>query len=411
MLIAPERSYHTGAFIAAAQTLGIRLVVASFGGACLAPVEGGLRLPSHSAEAALDLIAQECRRHPYGAILGSDDATVALAARAARDQGLPANGAQALKVSVDKLAFRQRCQQQGIRTPRFFVVEPGKTAQQALTGLPFPCVAKPTGLSASRGVIRCDDRAQLHAALARIRGLLKTEGKLAGAQILVEEYIDGEEFAIEALVREGRVDVLAIFEKPDRLAGPFFEETIYLTPPRLGEERVGQITTGLAELCQKLGFFHGPVHAEVRVNADELWFIEIASRTVGGRCGRLVEFQTGVRLESLVLANALGLPQSVTQSEDVCGVMMIPVPKGGLLRRVEGISAARAVAGIVDVEIDAREGQFLVPWPEGCAYPGFIFSRSHAFHTALAALREAHRHLQFVFAPTFPAQISRSASS
>ena len=195
------------------------------------------------------------------------------------------------------------------------------------------------------------------------------------------------------------------------MAGPFFEETIYLTPPRLSHKVAGQVIAALENLCRKLGICEGALHAELRINSSGVWFLEIAGRTVGGRCGRILEFQTGRSLEELVLANATRLPAAVGESTGSSGVMMIPVTQGGVLRRVEGISAARRVPDIVDVEIDVREGQILVPWPEGCAYPGFIFARAGTVADVERALRAAHRCLNFVLAPHLPVTTALQGSN
>ena len=402
LLIAPDRSYRTGAFVLAAQKLGIELVVASFGEACLASRSGGLALNRKSQTDALDTISRAVAENPFAAILASDDETVGLAGVAAERNGLPGNSADAIKAQTSKIHFRRLCQSNETQCPEFISLDSKNLERGAPPGVHYPCVAKPAMLSASRGVIRCDNPGELSRALKRIHSLLYSEGKLGEDVVLVEDYIDGLEYAVDGLLKRGRLQVLAIFEKPGPMAGPFFEETIYLTPPRLSHKVTGQVIGSLEILCRKLGICEGALHAELRINSSGVWFLEIAGRTVGGRCGRILEFQTGCSLEELVLANAARLPAAVGESTGSSGVMMIPVTQGGVLRRVEGISAARREPGIIDVEIDAREGQILVPWPEGCAYPGFIFARAGTVADVERALRAAHRCLNFVLAPQLP---------
>ena len=402
LLIAPDRSYRTGAFVLAAQKLGIELVVASFGEACLASRSGGLALNRESQVEALDTISRAVAESPFAAILASDDETVGLAGVAAERNGLPGNPADAIKALTSKVHFRRLCQSNETQCPGFISLDSKNLDRGAPAGVHYPCVAKPAMLSASRGVIRCDNPGELSRALKRIHSLLYSEGKLGEDVVLVEDYIDGLEYAVDGLLKRGRLQVLAIFEKPGPMAGPFFEETIYLTPPRLSHKVTGQVIGALENLCRKLGICEGALHAELRINSSGVCFLEIAGRTVGGRCGRILEFQTGCSLEELVLANAARLPAAVGESTGSSGVMMIPVTQGGVLRRVEGISAARREPGIVDVEIDVREGQILVPWPEGCAYPGFIFARAGTVADVERALRAAHRCLNFVLAPQLP---------
>ena len=402
LLIAPDRSYRTGAFVLAAQKLGIELVVASFGEACLASRSGGLALNRESQVEALDTISRAVAESPFAAILASDDETVGLAGVAAERNGLPGNSADAIKAQTSKIHFRRLCQSNETQCPEFISLDSKNLERGAPAGVHYPCVAKPAMLSASRGVIRCDNPGELSRALKRIHSLLYSEGKLGEDVVLVEDYIDGLEYAVDGLLKRGRLQVLAIFEKPGPMAGPFFEETIYLTPPRLSHKVTGQVIGALENLCRKLGICEGALHAELRINSSGVCFLEIAGRTVGGRCGRILEFQTGCSLEELVLANAARLPAAVGESTGSSGVMMIPVTQGGVLRRVEGISAARREPGIIDVEIDVREGQILVPWPEGCAYPGFIFARAGTVADVERALRAAHRCLNFVLAPQLP---------
>ena len=402
LLIAPDRSYRTGAFVLAAQKLGIELVVASFGEACLASRSGGLALNRESQVEALDTISRAVAESPFAAILASDDETVGLAGVAAERNGLPGNSADAIKAQTSKIHFRRLCQSNETQCPEFISLDSKNLERGAPPGVHYPCVAKPAMLSASRGVIRCDNPGELSRALKRIHSLLYSEGKLGEDVVLVEDYIDGLEYAVDGLLKRGRLQVLAIFEKPGPMAGPFFEETIYLTPPRLSHKVTGQVIGALENLCRKLGICEGALHAELRINSSGVCFLEIAGRTVGGRCGRILEFQTGCSLEELVLANAVRRPAAVGESTGSSGVMMIPVTQGGVLRRVEGISAARREPGIIDVEIDAREGQILVPWPEGCAYPGFIFARAGTVADVERALRAAHRCLNFVLAPQLP---------
>jgi hypothetical protein len=402
LLIAPDRSYRTGAFVLAAQKLGIELVVASFGDACLASRFGGLALNRESRAEALDTISRAVAENPFAAILASDDETVALAGAAAERNGLPGNPADAIRALTSKIHFRRFCRSTDTQGPGFIALGSKSLDRGAPPGVHYPCVAKPATLSASRGVIRCDNPGELSRALKRIHSLLHSEGKLGEEAVLVEDYIDGLEYAVDGLLKNGHLQVLAIFEKPEPMVGPFFEETIYLTPPRLSHQVTDQVITALGKLCRKLGICEGALHAELRINSSGVWFLEIAGRTVGGRCGRILEFQTGCSLEELVLANAVRLPAVVGERTCSNGVMMIPVTQGGVLRRVEGISAARRVPDIIDVEIDVREGQILVPWPEGCAYPGFIFARAGSVADVERALRAAYGCLDFVLAPQLP---------
>jgi biotin carboxylase len=265
----------------------------------------------------------------------------------------------------------------------------------------YPCVLKPTFLAASRGVIRADDPAQFLEAWRRIARILKdpavaARGGDAAAQILVEDFVPGEEVALEGLLTRGELRVLALFDKPDLLNGPFFEETIYVTPSRHAAA-VQEACAGAAKAAAlALGLREGPIHAEIRVDGSRACVIEIAARSIGGLCSRTLRFGTGMSLEELILRHALGreIP-GAERDAAAAGVMMIPIPGAGILQEVRGLDAARGVPGIEEVTISAHVGSRIVPLPEGDRYLGFIFSRAATPQRAEAALREGHARLEF----------------
>jgi biotin carboxylase len=280
--------------------------------------------------------------------------------------------------------------------PRFFRATPTDDPQALAERAPYPCVLKPPGLSGSRGVIRANNKTEFVLAFQRIK-------KIGEHHLQVESYIPGREFAVEGLVTNGRLQPLAIFDKPDPLEGPFFEETIYVTPSREPPPVQQALLDTTARAAEALGLSHGPVHAELRYNQEGAWILEIAARPIGGLCARAIRFrnpdgQAGmpVPLEELILRHALGEDVSQARLEDsASGVMMIPIPKGGIYESVDGLERAAAVPGIEDVAITATVGQHLVPLPEGASYLGFIFARGETAQAVEAALRRSHAELRF----------------
>jgi biotin carboxylase len=264
----------------------------------------------------------------------------------------------------------------------------------------YPCVLKPLALSASRGVIRADDPDGFVAAFRRIAAILARDdvgvsGELAEA-LLAEEFVPGREVALEGLLTEGGLQTLALFDKPDPLDGPFFEETIYVTPSRLPAETQTRIADVTWRACTALGLTEGPIHAELRVNDAGPWVIEVAARSIGGLCSRTLRFGTGMTLEELILRRALGWKiDSFDRERRPAGVMMIPIPRAGRLVAVHGQDAAEAVAGVEEIAITAHLGQELVPLPEGWQYLGFVFARGEAPEEVEQALRRAHARLAF----------------
>jgi biotin carboxylase len=282
-------------------------------------------------------------------------------------------------------------------------------------GVGFPCVVKPLLLSGSRGVMRADDASSLEAALGRLRRLLAAPALLdldpvAARQILIESFVDGPEVALEGILTRGELQVLALFDKPDPLDGPFFEETIYVTPSRLPEDAQAAIADAVIQVARAVGLGSGPVHAELRLGAGRPVVIDLAARPIGGLCSRTLRFARDVPLEELVIRQALGQDvRGLARAPGASGVMMIPIPRAGILRGVDGIDRARDVAGIEDVVISIRVGETVVPLPEGASYLGFIFARGESPADVEAALRQAHARLAFDIASRLPVSSGRAA--
>lgn len=410
LVIAPHASYRTAPFIAAAHALDVEILVASEGRhSVVSAYAAGLHLDPGDARAALERILAEAARRPFAGVVGTDDATTELAARAARALGLPHNPPEAVRLARRKDLARARLAQAGVPVPRHWRIDLDAPLAAQAEAVEYPCVLKPVAMSASRGVIRADDPAQFLSACARIGRIVRDEPEPdARRYLLAEAFVPGFEVAVEGLLRAGRLEVLAIFDKPDPLDGPYFEETYYVTPTRLAAPEREALAARVAEACAAYGLREGPVHAECRLNERGMWVLEAAARTIGGLCARLLRVGTGYGLEELVLAQAMGRPIARQAEAGAAGVLMIPIPRAGILRRVEGIAAASRVPYVEEVVIAVREGYELVPLPEGASYLGFIYSRAPAPALAEAALREAHAYLRVVVAPLFRPVLSAS---
>ena len=403
LLIAPHDSYRTAPFLAAAKARGIEVLIASEAKHSLVSAYAdGLHLDLGDTQASLQTILREAQRRPFAAVLGSDDASTEIAALAAAELGLPHNPTAAVHLARRKDLARARLAQAGVPVPRHWRLDLTRTLAAQTGDIRFPCVLKPVALAASRGVIRADNLAELTQAAARIQVLLAGAG-LRDAQeretILVEEFIPGFEVAVEGLLTHGQLEILTIFDKPDPLDGPYFEETYYITPSRLDAPVQRALRETISAACAAYGLREGPIHAECRINEQGVWILEVAARTIGGLCGRLLRFGTGSSLEELVLMHALGDRPELNSETGGAGVLMIPIPQAGILRRVEGVLAAGKVPYIEEVVINVREGYELVPLPEGSSYLGFIFARAPSAAQAEAALRAAHACLRVVVMP------------
>lgn len=403
LIVAPPGSYRITPFVEAAHRLDAEVLIASSGRHSLVnEVAHGLHVDLGNPTLALKAIEHAARATPFAAVIGTDDVTVELAARAAERLGLAHNPPEAVRTARRKDLARERLRQAGMRVPRFRRIDLEAPLETQAGLVPFPCVLKPLALSASRGVIRADDPASFVAACARIARLLATAAEVEGEErryLLAEEFIPGVEVAVEGLLTAGQLAILAIFDKPEPLDGPYFEETYYVTPSRLPRAVQAALHATISAACRAYGLREGPIHAECRINDQGVWIIEIAARNIGGMCARLLRFGTGHGLEELTLMHALGRPVRVESEAGGAGVLMIPIPRHGILRRIEGVTAALKVPHVEELHIAVREGYELVPLPEGASYLGFIFARAPTPAQAEQALREAHACLNIVIAP------------
>ncbi|MBI2880477.1 MAG: ATP-grasp domain-containing protein [Candidatus Tectomicrobia bacterium] len=415
LLLLPTTSYRTADFMEAARRMGVDVVVGSDLPQVLAAHTPGktLTLNFGEPEEAARKVALFSRQYPLDAVIPVDDDTALVGARAAEALGLPCNPEESVRAARDKSRMRRALAEAGVPSPRFEVFSIHDDPLEMAAGVVFPCVVKPVFLSASRGVIRADDPEEFVEAFLRVKALLEdpevaSRGREAAEKILVEEFIPGREVALEGMLAGGRLRTLALFDKPDPLDGPFFEETLYVTPSRLPAKTQEAIRAVSARTAAALGLRVGPVHAELRVNETGVWPIEVAARSIGGLCARTLRFGTGLSLEEIILRGALGLEtESLERERRAAGVMMIPIPGAGTLLEVLGQEAARAVPGIEDVVIMIPPGQPVVPLPEGTKYLGFIFARAGTPEEAEAALREAHRRLDVRIAPALEAVKAR----
>src|SRR2546426_6981612 len=405
LLLLPTVTYRTVAFVEAARRLGVDVTVASEPPSTFerATPTGLVTLdfadPTHAATQARAF----ARAHLVHGVVAVDDATAVVAAAIAQELGLRGNPVAAARAARDKHQQRQLLAAAGVAVPRFELLTIAADPEGIAGRTAYPCVLKPLRLSASRGVVRADDPHGFVAAFRRLKAILDQPDVAACGEwarhILVEAFVPGREVAVEGLVTRGSLQVLAIFDKPDPLDGPFFEETIYVTPSRLARTAQQEIAACAQAAVAALGLREGPIHAEVRHNHRGAWLIELAARPIGGRCSGALRFDTGetgkgkgetLSLEEIIIRHALEMElPTLEREQQASGVMMIPVPGAGVLREVRGVDAAGAVPLVEEVAIVAHPGQELVPWPEGARYPGFIFARGASPEAVEAALRAA----------------------
>lgn len=408
LLLLPTASYRNEAFLAAGKALGVEIITAADYCHQLAPSWGLapiLALHFDRPVEAAETVLKSLKRKP-DAVLAVDDTGLDLAALLADRLALPGNPPQAVRLTRDKLAFRQLQQQHGFPCPGFQHLADDDDPVSLLPAIGFPAVVKARQLSASRGVIRVNTEQEYRQAVSWARDIQsKAERDARALGLIIEDFIPGSEHALEGMLNAGKLTPLALFDKPDPLDGPYFEETIYVTPSRLPEKTQTEILAAVQNICRLSGLTTGPIHAEMRINPAGVWLLEVAARSIGGLCGRVLTHALGMTIEQLILRQALGLPllppphSAHSANENAAGVMMIPVPRRGIYHGVHNLEAALKIPGITEIRMAMHPGQTLLPPPEGASYLGFIFSRAATPAAAEIALRTAHHLLAFDIAP------------
>ena len=399
LLLIPTTSYRVKDFLAAAEKAGVRVTIGSDDDGVLRSFQscGTLTLDFEALDKNISSIQAFHREHALTSIIAVDEQTSLLAAKASESLGLRHNSFESVQTASNKSLFRHCISSAGLPSPAFKIISPGQEVIALASATDYPCVLKPVSRSASQGVIRADNPTGFRSAYGRIAKLVP------GEDIIVEDFLPGQEVSLEGILVNGLLNTLAIFDKPEPLDGPYFEETIYVTPSRHNDEVQGSIHRIVEEAAAAIGLKEGPIHAELRVCPSETfvnekgpWLIELAARSIGGLCSRSLTFQDGRSLEELLISHALEQPIGNSQREQkASGVMMIPIPEAGILENVDGELEARAVKHINDLEISIRNGQRLIPLPDGNQYLGFIFAKAETPKEVEAALREAHGHLKF----------------
>ena len=411
LLLLPTTSYRNEAFLAAGEKLDVEIITVADYCHQLAPAWGLdpiMAVHFDRPDEALEVVLRSLKHKP-DAVLAVDDPGLELAARLNEGLGLAANPPEAVRQLRDKLAFRQMQQEHGFPCPDFHHLPSAADPAQLLGQLRWPIVVKARRLSGSRGVIRADNAREYLQAVNWVRDIQnKADRDAASLGLVVEEFIAGREYALEGILSRRELRVLALFDKPDPLDGPYFEETIYVTPSRLPDQTQEEMHGTVQRACRQAGLITGPVHAEIRVNGEGVWLLEVAARSIGGLCGMALNHALGMTLEELILRSALNQPVALSASREGAGVMMIPIPRRGIYQGVHDLDSASEVPGITGIRITAQPGQIIAPPPEGASYLGFIFSLCATPAEAESALRHAHARLLFDIQPEY--KVHESAS-
>lgn len=404
LLLLPKDGYRGDDFLLAANTLGVEVIVARNLCQKLAnnwQLDALLSIPFKDPAKAAKLVQQELAGHTPQVVIGIDDHGVEAAAAIAKALHIESNSPLAVETLRDKYRFRKLQQQLGLPVPAFSPIQISGNRVSRNQLFEFPCVVKPTRLSGSRGVVRVDTAAELDDVVIRVNHIIERCGMdTSGINLLLEQYLEGSEHALEAIVERGELRTLAIFDKPDALEGPYFEETIYATPSRLPQDTQMEFQRQVQLICRQAGIVDGPVHAEARIFHDTVTLLEAAPRSIGGSCGKVLRHALGMSLEELILRHALGeTVPAIDGTGPAAGVMMLPVPVAGIFDAIDGVEEVQTISGIDAVEISARPGDRVLSLPEESIYLGFVFASGKSPEFVVSALRKARDCMQIRIKP------------
>ena len=390
-LVVTSGSYRVAAFLTAADRCGVELTVATD---AELPLIESVTIDLGETRSSAAAIAEA---GPFTSVIAPDDAGVAIAAEAAALLGLSQNSPLSIARTRNKAMMRDALTAV-VPQPRTWVVERGADVEAIIANFGGPCVIKPVSRSGSQGVIRINDPKEAEAVIERVRRILAVTGGNPNEALLLEEYIDGEEVAVEGVIESGGFRLLAIFDKPDPLNGPYFEETLYVTPSRHHPEVLTELERTTSMICDTLGLVSGPVHAEFRITSGRVVVLEVAARSIGGQCGQALSF-SGLSLEELLIMNSLGRDLPIAPPSTASGILMLPIPASGQLLSTQGVVEASAVPGITGVEIFIALGSRVVALPEGNRYLGFVFATGRDPEEVEASLRAAGELIAFDIQP------------
>ena len=398
LIIAPARSYRVASYIKASQKLGYKLLIVSDSKHSLvSSIASGITIDFNQPELALDIILSSIQDKNIVAVIATDDLVVTLSSRIAKALGIAHNEPESTRLTYRKDLARIRLQQQQCNVPEFSVCHFNNAHEKSIN-CRYPVVLKPLMLSGSRGVIRANTAKEFVTATDKIKQILVKEqcDEYERNHFLIEQFLQGEEIAIDGFVQNGRFITLSLFDKPEQMNGPYFEESYYITPSRHSIEVQQAIIKEVEKCCIAYGLTHGPIHAEARITNQGIVLIEMASRTIGGQCAQLIEYALGVKLEEVIIRLMCFEQLNFDFKQKYAGVLMIPIKKRGMLKRVEGLLDAQKVKHISNIEIHIQPGYELIPLPEGASYLGFIFASAESFTDTFNALRNAHLKLKFI---------------
>jgi biotin carboxylase len=355
--------------------------------------DGYLQIDCTDPALAAEVIADFGDRVGIDGVVAADDAGVIVAALTGQMLGLRSNSPEAAAATRDKAAQRRALESAEVPQPRFVVIGPDDDAEGAAAAISYPLVIKPVDRAAGQGVMRVDRPEDLAPLLSRLRQIIGPS-----APFLMESFMTGVEVAVEGLVNDGALTVLAVFDKPDAEDGPFFPETILVTPSRLPPKVTDECERVAQAALEAIGITHGPVHIELMVDGAMVRVIEIAARSIGGLCSKSLNFGLmGTSLETLILRNALGMDKPELRRESVAsGVLMIPIPSQGAFKEIRNTEADRQLPHVTGIDVTVRPGRQVEPPPEGDRYLGFVYARAARPEDVEKGLLEAKALLEVI---------------
>ena len=242
-------------------------------------------------------------------------------------------------------------------------------------------VLKPIYGTASKSVIKIESFQENKVAVEKLMQ------DCSDQDLIIEEFVDGSEYALEGNLINSELNKIVIFDKPINYKEPYFEESIYIAPTGLPDKTQKEIVNLIGKACKKLGLENGPVHVEFKIHNKEIFIIEINPRMIGGLCSRCLSFGLfKTSLEEIALHAFLNNElKSIDLLSNFVGVLMIPTPISGKFISINK-NELESIPNVSGVEITVSENSNLLEPPFGDKYLGFVFSQGDSKEKVMESL-------------------------
>ena len=343
-----------------------------------------------------DLIAAAKSWHAeegFDGIITFSEAAVGAVAAVAEALGLPGIGVEAARASRNKLLMRQAHERFGAAHPDFAFVDSAAEALAAADRFGYPVIIKPTLGAASNFVFRADDAEELaerfDQASAGIRDMswyrMEAQGLDLGPHgLILESFLDGDEYLIEALAWDGEVYLGSVVDRVT-VEGDTFDDDVHHAPTALSAEDLAAVHRVVEAGAHAQGLRRSAMHAEVRFHEGKPYLVEIAVRPGGGGLDHMARLSAGYDPIAAVRDVARGVRPAVEhyRPTEVHTAAMCLLCAAGRITRIDVPAEVSAAQRLFFFKITAQPGEVILRPPEGNSILGFLGATGDSLDDAL----------------------------